>query len=1038
VIQIVSGCALEVFKRMIMGNGKTMRITTKWLLPVTLLCVATASPAYAKKSVPTGDSGVERELKFKLGDEPGNEVKALKTELLVIKSEKKALEQLVKLQKKYENTRMEPEILFRLAELYMRRARSERFFEVHKNSEEIMSFVPNLVKAASETAEIRKAIAHYQRIQEKYPRFRATDVVLFNSAYAYQQIGDDHTAEGLFDKLIKLHPSSQLVPDAYLSVGEINFKARTFQVALENFRAIRKFPKARVYPYGLYKAAWTYYNLQDANSGMTQLEEVIAYGHEVVKNSWDSKLDLRKEALGDLALFYSDTKPSKSAVDYLRLQAQELDSSIYIMRLAELYKRHARFADVEIVLKDLLAKMPDSEAVASAHEELVWNYERTKRQGESVDQLVAFDSYCEASAAKALAILKKKNSKAELPRTECQTKISETSKKLASKWHALWKKFSSPDSGQQLASSAEKAYRLYLKTALPKDADTATVRYAFAELMFARKQYREASDNYAMIEEYQKQGIKVDQKVSHDAAYAATVSLERAAGDKWNDEDEKRFNVLAENYLSRNKNGQYSLELRFKRGFIAYEKERYDEAAPQFKKIGWEEASLNGQWPEKVVKAQDLYLDILNIKKDFKGIKEATQQLLSRSNTQDATRSGHIEKLYREAYFAEIQQREEKGDLPGAVDAYKKFALENAASDLAPKAWWNASQLQFRLGDAQGGANTCYQMHKLFPNSSNGKECLTKAATTFEAMGRLDLAARVLLNLATVEPDNQNKWREVAADFFALSGSAERAIPMYLSLAETLKGDKQVHMLEKAAQLAKDTSDAKSLALIEAQFTSKGIEPQASRLVVEQAEQAFEQGDQTKAFNMSKRIISRDSLPKELQARARFIQARVLEDEYRKQSVKARVERIGTVLALKTEKLEKAQKAFQSAIRYGDAGVSVKSLKRLGDCYIDYAKTVRSMTLPASISAADQQAFKAEIEQLSIPMEEKGIESMAQALDTAKKAQLRDGQIADLQVELGRLNMKPITAPAVTVAAPLTYLPQFTSRAPASNKEVVR
>src|SRR5262249_1776927 len=153
--------------------------------------------------------------------------------------------------------------------------------------------------------------------------------------------------------------------------------------------------------------------------------------------------------------------------------------------------------------------------------------------------------------------------------------------------------------------------------------------------------------------------------------------------------------------------------------------------------------------------------------------------------------------------------------------------------DLAPKAWWNASQLQFRMGDATGGANTCYQMHKLFPNSTNGRECLTKAANTFEAMGRLDNAARVLLNLAEVEVDKQAKWREVAADFFALSGNKDRAITMYLKLAETAKGDQQVARLEKAAQLARESGDTKSLTAIEAQYTAKGIEPQASRLVVE-------------------------------------------------------------------------------------------------------------------------------------------------------------------------------------------------------------
>ncbi|RYZ77028.1 MAG: tetratricopeptide repeat protein, partial [Proteobacteria bacterium] len=883
------------------------------LLIATVAATVVAAPmlAEAKKSK---EPGVEEQLKFKAGDESGNEVKALKTEMLVIKSEKQAVAQLDKLLKRYKKTRMEPEILFRFAELYMRRARSERFFEIHKNDKEIVSFVPQLVKDASESAEIKKSIAYYQEIQEKWPRFRAMDVVIFNHAYAYQQLGEDKKAETLLYRLIKEHGSSGLVPDSYLAVGEIAFQRRDFKLALEQFKQIRRFPNARVYPYGIYKTAWTYYNLQDATSGLKQLEDVVAFGHQVALSKQDSKLDLRKEALGDMALYFSDVKKSEEAVKYFQVQAKELDAIPYIMRLVELYNRHSQYKDIESVLKDVLKTWPESPSAAQAHEELAWNYERLKNRAAAGEQLAAFDKWCDALIERT-----PKSKKGAVVEPECRTKITEASKKLSTKWHA------------------------------------------------------------------------------------------KSNSDKWSDEDEKRFQTLADTYVKRFPTGQYAFDLRFKRAFIAYEKERYDEAAPQFKKIGWTDVASATQASDKILKAQDLYLDILNIKKDYKAIKEAAKLLLG--GKQDAGRTTQIEKIYREAYFSEIQQMEEKGEIAQAVEAYKKFALENTGSELAPKAWWNASQLQFRMGDAQGGANTCYQMHKLFPKSSNGRDCLTKAAQTFETMARLDLAARVLLNLALVEADKQDKWREVAADFFALSGDKERAITMYQKLAEDRKKQsEQVALLDKAAILARDSGDMKTVAAIEAKFSREGIEPQASRLVVEQAEEALAKQDYSKAFNVSKRIIGKGSLPKELLARARFVQAQVLEDEYRRQSVKARVEKVGMVLAMKTEKLEKAQKAFQSAINYGDPATSVKSLKRLANCYLDYAAQVRGMDLKG-VSEADLQAFRGETEQLVVPMEEKGIESMNQALDAAKKAQLREGQIAEIQMEVNKLNMKSEVLP---------------------------
>ena len=164
---------------------------------------------------------------------------------------------------------------------------------------------------------------------------------------------------------------------------------------------------------------------------------------------------------------------------------------------------------------------------------------------------------------------------------------------------------------------------------------------------------------------------------------------------------------------------------------------------------------------------------------------------------------------------------------------------------------------------------------------------------------------------------------------------------------------------------------------------------------------------------------------KEIAARARFLQARVLDDEYRGQSVKARVERIGVVLALKTEKLEKAQKAYQSAAKMGDNGVAIESFAKLADLYIDYSRTVKGMKLPPDVLEADQQAFAKEIETIAMPMEEKGIEALSQAIDAARKSARLDGLAGVLQEKLDRLNMKTDAAPKIEVETLPRLVPAF-------------
>ena len=284
-----------------------------------LLIILTAlyfgSTVFAKEGKP---KDIHNELKMVDGDERGNEVKALKTELLVERSEKKALQQIKYLIKKYRGKSIEPEMWFRLAELHMRRAKTERFFEIHRQSDTVTSLIPKRVRKASQSKEIRSAIKVYEKIRKRFRKFEKYDLVLFNNAFARQQLGHNKLAEKIYWEIVKRFPNSILVPDAHLAIGEINYDRRNFKFALQHFQMIEKFPNSRVYPYGLYKAAWCQYNLNDAVAAMGQLEKVVKYGQYITKNKLDSRLDLRKEALRDMSLFYGEVYEAKDAVAYFK------------------------------------------------------------------------------------------------------------------------------------------------------------------------------------------------------------------------------------------------------------------------------------------------------------------------------------------------------------------------------------------------------------------------------------------------------------------------------------------------------------------------------------------------------------------------------------------------------------------------------------------------------------------------------------------------------------------------------------------------
>src|SRR5438445_10351550 len=97
-------------------------------------------------------------------NEDENEKKAFSSEILITRSENKAIESLQAILKKQKGSKNEADLWYRLAELYMRRSKSGRFFDLHKDTPmmKLSSFpVPN--EKGSEV--IKRAIKIYSKLE---------------------------------------------------------------------------------------------------------------------------------------------------------------------------------------------------------------------------------------------------------------------------------------------------------------------------------------------------------------------------------------------------------------------------------------------------------------------------------------------------------------------------------------------------------------------------------------------------------------------------------------------------------------------------------------------------------------------------------------------------------------------------------------------------------------------------------------------------------------------------------------------------------
>lgn len=914
-------------------------------------------------------------LKLKSGDEKQNEIKSVKTELLVSKSEDLAAKQIEKLLKKYKGQPIEGELLFRTAELKMRKAKSDRFFEVHKRSNAVLSFAPKKAQTASSKKHISEAVAIYDQIERRFPKFENLDAVVFNNAFARESIGQLGQAEAAYKRLLEKHSYSPLVPEAHLALGEMAFDQHKYDKSLVHFNAIKNYPDSPVYAYGLYKAGWSHYNLRHNEEAIQELEKVIAYGQTIAKKNLDTRFDLRKEALNDLAVFYTESKSSQAAVNYFIQQSAELDPVPYILNLAEIYERHSQYKDVVVVLQDFLAKLADSEQVPDVYNRLVNSFENMRDRKRAIEQLEKFALLCGDGSSWA----EKANAKSKDAVPACKETLRETSYKLAQKWLRMW---NTSTGHVELANASERAFVVYLvfDDKSPAMADT---RFTYAELLFKRKKFKEAAIQYDLAGNYLKESAK-----RHDARYGAVLAFQQSTNDRFKSSDEAKFFEYSQKYLKEEPNGKFALDVEFKLGLIQYEKGRFAEASPIFTKLGDRFKDT-----EKGRKAQDLYLDILNSSKDFEAIKLYVKKIVPFEKT--PTRVAKLNDIYQQTFFLQIQSLEEKGQTGEALKLYKGFAKTYTNSPLAEKALWNSIQLLLKQKNYNLAAQASLDYAVMFASTGRALEALKLSAQTFETIGRVDKAAEVVERLKAKEPAQAIKWGFLAADFYSLSGQTSKAIKVLNDLLPQLKTVSQKLQYHEKMIIALEKNkpaQAKHYAEL-ARSDSKAHQSAAKNYFFEKT---LEQGNPTQIFEESKKILGAN-VEGWLKAKARLAQAEILHKEFRGQSLNASADRITQVITLKLGKLDKAQTAYQQVVQFGDSESSVKALVGLSTLFAEYVVGLRSMKIPAGIPKEEESAFRDEINKLVLPIEEKGADTIAAAKELIRKTLYHGPLVEDLQ-----------------------------------------
>ncbi len=900
------------------------------------------------------ERGLMPALRMDTKSEDENDKRALQTELLITRAEMKAIESLQKIIQKKRGLPEEAELQHRLAELYMRRARTGRFFDLHQDMKTMrISSFPTPQEKGFDW--IRKAAVVYADVEKRFPKYEEMDSILFNDAFAHQQLGQIQVSQKLYQQLIDKIPKSRLVPDSSVALGELFYDQGHFDQSLKYFQIVRKYPEHKVYTYAIYKEAWAHYNMKDSQGGIASLLDVLKACPADAKEADDARRqNLRKEALHDLALFVSDAKPATELFAFFKQITTDEELGAVMGDLSKIFLSHGRLKEMNQFISQFVDSHPDHSSRVKLMLSLAEAEETQHRRDQVVTLLEKVGTLCRPDSAWRIQ-------QTPLVITEsCTEAFPAKVHEVAAKWWEIWEK---NKNHAEFSDLTEKVLKVILDNEDPQNPDLAS-RFADAELLFQRGRFKEASEQYALTADKiaANPKAKVATNVFHDSDYGALFATEKALEQAKTEEMVQRQKKLAEIYIQRQPQGLHVAEVTLRLAVIAFEGKQYDASLKRLEKI------LIGEGGRELQrKAEDLDLEILNVQQNYALLNAHVSNYIKREKSEE--RLASLKKIELEASYAGLQSDLKKVKSVEASQRLKVFAEGHSGNKLADDALFQSAALDFLEGRGLAAGESITRLYSQNPSDPRLISALLDSARAAAEAGEMSKAADFLKLVAEKDKPSRLKNLELAADFLKMDGKVKESRELVRTLITDSIPTERPRLLTKLLESYKNEPNSPEIPKLENLILSQNIEPFATQVYTRRAQALLAAGEATKAFEAARKIVARD-VPGTHRAEARLIQAQILEGELIRQSVKSSKEdKFALVLAMKTEKLDKAQTAYLSASRMTtDVKLLSEAFSGIDRCQGNFIESLQTVKPPESLSESDQQALKNEIAKLLEPI----------------------------------------------------------------------
>jgi tetratricopeptide (TPR) repeat protein len=273
----------------------------------------------------------------------------------------KSIEVTKELIQKAKGERYLPDLYFRLAELHIEKSRLVYFRILEEAGAEDKTAV-----VAPEARLLKdQAIAIYKRILTEFPDYPDNDKIRFFIAHEYRELGQFDEMIKTYNELIERHSKSPFRFEAWLILGDHYFDKGALDDAMKSYQSILDTPETYAHNMARYKLGWCLINKDKVPKAVDLWEKAVTTETPLepgeTRGPDDTpRLDVRREALKDLAFYYAEARNPSTAIEYFDQVTSTRDEyKLVLERLAKRFQIKTMYRESAHVYRELIRVSAD-------------------------------------------------------------------------------------------------------------------------------------------------------------------------------------------------------------------------------------------------------------------------------------------------------------------------------------------------------------------------------------------------------------------------------------------------------------------------------------------------------------------------------------------------------------------------------------------------------------------------------------------------------------------------------------------------------